>query len=55
MSHIEQIENIINDLNNYNVRNAIDKCYDLMNVIKIEQISDDIFNDKEVKSNGTKL
>lgn len=48
MSYISQVQNIINDLYDNNNRIALNKCYDLIGEIEMEQISDDSFNNEEL-------
>lgn len=47
MSYIEQVQKIIDDLYDNNTRSAVNKCYDLIGEIEMEQINDNSWHDKE--------
>lgn len=46
-NHIKDVIEIINLLNRYDVNNASIACYDLLEGLKMEQLNDDSWNDKE--------
>lgn len=48
MSYIGQVQKIIDDLYDNNNRSALNKCYDLISDIEMEQIDDDSWHEEEL-------